>query len=262
LEELRHHGQWWVCGRWLAYDASEEFVNEYPSSALAHYLEATASDVTTAVADAKLFGRGIKEASRTELLGIRCIGQQISLNDVKINFMWLGPQTPLWTPQEQLRAWPTDLKPCCPQHYAEWYEDYCQREDASREAQHKAMVRDAAAAPPTPPPRGRMTQGVKRALEAVAELSEEDSSIFLLSWARTRQTFMPRSVRECLFCQRELSGEQTFVEQIQVRYACHCVACEEAVGLVEDSGHVRGMPAWDDGLFHFNIHRDAQHARQ
>ena len=229
-------------GRWLAYDSDDAFVAEHPKSSLVHYLDLyqtlyDAETLKTAIVEAKLFGPGIKAASRAKVLGgVACEGRQVSINaTTKVNFLCIGAVPP-WTPQEQLREWPYDLRPCCMRH------------DPHRWFERRAAVelRAELRRPPTPPPSGRITPAIARALEAVADLSEQETGIFMLALLNSREPALGSGVtsmdapvsHDCGFARSEKWCSSCHCgtpaadarEEIRVRYACWCAACWSAEG--------------------------------
>jgi len=142
LRSESHHPP--LRGRWLAYDSDDAFVAEHPKSSLVHYLDLyqtlyDAETLKTAIVEAKLFGPGIKAASRAKVLGgVACEGRQVSINaTTKVNFLCIGAVPP-WTPQEQLREWPYDLRPCCMRH--DPHRLSCARSSAAHPHPHPAVA--------------------------------------------------------------------------------------------------------------------------
>lgn len=91
-------------GWWLARDADEALRKAHPRSCLAWYFDASLEEVDSALVEAKLFSRGVKEASRHLRLGPHTTARMQVMGDTQYNFVWIGSNDAQWGVITQLEG--------------------------------------------------------------------------------------------------------------------------------------------------------------
>ena len=78
---------------WLARDAPARWLAANPTHCLAHWLDVSSEELEAAMADASLFGKGVRASARLERIGAH-ESAEFKAGDTRLNFVCMGHAHP------------------------------------------------------------------------------------------------------------------------------------------------------------------------